>query len=199
MSLIRAAHRSGTFGSTPRARGFTLVEVLIAMIVIAIGILGVASMQLMSFQNNQGAYLRSQATVLAMDFLDRIRSNRGGWQNGAYDNFAIAKADDAPDKQACISTAAGCSATQLANQDKYELARHFYDLENQTGYKPTLPQGRATVVRTVVTDADGIDQFTNEYTVTIFWRQKDYAQDADNNLIRQADAENAVQLRTIVR
>ena len=63
--------------SYPSMQGFTLIEVLIAVLVLSIGLLGLASLQAASLKNNYGAYMRSQASILANDMADRIRSNPG--------------------------------------------------------------------------------------------------------------------------
>ncbi|MCS6948044.1 MAG: type IV pilus modification protein PilV, partial [Steroidobacteraceae bacterium] len=68
-----------------KARGFTLIEALIAVLVLSIGLLGIAGLQLASLQTNSVAYQRSQATMLAYDLLDRMRANRTAALNGAYD------------------------------------------------------------------------------------------------------------------
>ncbi|EHQ53729.1 Tfp pilus assembly protein PilV-like protein [Ectothiorhodospira sp. PHS-1] len=57
--------------------GVSLIEVLIAVLVISIGLLGVAGLQAVSVQLNQNAYLRSQATHLAYEISDTVRA-RGG-------------------------------------------------------------------------------------------------------------------------
>ncbi|WP_295467940.1 type IV pilus modification protein PilV [uncultured Pseudomonas sp.] len=59
-----------------RQNGATLIEVLVAMLILAIGLLGLAGLQTISVQSNQGAYFRSQATILANDIVDRMRANR---------------------------------------------------------------------------------------------------------------------------
>jgi type IV pilus assembly protein PilV len=58
-----------------RSRGFTLLEILIAMVVLSIGMLGVAALQGVGMRSNHGAYLTSQASLLAYDMADRIRAN----------------------------------------------------------------------------------------------------------------------------
>lgn len=63
--------------SPARMLGFTLLEVLIAVVILSIGLLGVAGLQATGMRNNHDAYLRSQATVLAMDISDAMRANRG--------------------------------------------------------------------------------------------------------------------------
>jgi type IV pilus assembly protein PilV len=59
----------------PNSRGFTLLEILIAMVVLSIGMLGVAALQGIGMRSNHGAYLTSQASLLAYDMADRIRAN----------------------------------------------------------------------------------------------------------------------------
>jgi type IV pilus assembly protein PilV len=65
-------------------KGFTLVEALVALLVLSIGLLGVAALQLTALQNNNNALFRSQATYLAYDIADRIRANRGSALAGGY-------------------------------------------------------------------------------------------------------------------
>ena len=57
------------------AGGFTLIEVLVALVVLAVGLLGLAALQVMSLKYNQTAYNRNQATVIANDLADRMRAN----------------------------------------------------------------------------------------------------------------------------
>lgn len=66
-------------------RGFTLLEVLIAIVVLSIGLLGLAGLQANGMRQNHSSNLRSQATFLAYDIMDRIRANRQtALDNGAY-------------------------------------------------------------------------------------------------------------------
>jgi type IV pilus assembly protein PilV len=69
--------------------GFTLLEVLVAMLVLSIGLLGLAGLMASSMRNNQSAYHSTQATWLAYDILDRIRANRAGALAGAYDGASL--------------------------------------------------------------------------------------------------------------
>jgi len=56
--------------------GMTLIEILVALVVISVGLLGVAALQVVSLRSSQGSYLRTQATALAGDIIDRMRGNR---------------------------------------------------------------------------------------------------------------------------
>ena len=62
--------------SSRRARGFTLVEALVALLALSIGLLGIAAMQMSGLKSNLSAAWRSQATYLAYDIIDRMRANR---------------------------------------------------------------------------------------------------------------------------
>lgn len=68
-----------------RIQGFTLVEALVALLVLSIGLLGVAGLQLTALKNNNSASFRSQATYLAYDITDRMRANRARAVSGLYD------------------------------------------------------------------------------------------------------------------
>jgi type IV pilus assembly protein PilV len=61
--------------SARRQQGFTLLEVLIALVILSIGLLGIAALQGVGLRSSQGAYLTSQAGLLAYDMADRIRAN----------------------------------------------------------------------------------------------------------------------------
>lgn len=87
-----------------REGGFSLVEVLVALLVLSIGLLGLAGLQAGSVRANHGAYLRSQATALGYDMLDRMRANRTSALNGNYD--------------VAMSASAPTSTTTLADKDK---------------------------------------------------------------------------------
>ncbi len=69
-----------------RQAGFTLIEILVAMLILAIGMLGIAAMQLRGLQYNHDAYLRSQVNLLAYDISDRMRLNRDNAANYVQDN-----------------------------------------------------------------------------------------------------------------
>lgn len=75
------------------SEGFTLIEVLIAVLVMSVGLLGIAALQTATVQFNRDAYLRSQATSLAYDIADRMRANRSAALAGSYD---VTAANPAP-------------------------------------------------------------------------------------------------------
>jgi len=105
--LKHNAHASG------RQEGFTLVEVLIAVLVLLIGLLGLAGLQAQALRSNQIAYMRTQATILAYDIIERMNANRAAALAGSYDGAAGTQNTD------CTSTTA-CSSAAMAANDVYE-------------------------------------------------------------------------------
>ncbi|MEM9401986.1 MAG: type IV pilus modification protein PilV [Pseudomonadota bacterium] len=91
-------------------QGFTLIEVMIALLVLSIGLLGLAGLQVTALQNNQGAFMRSQATALAYDLADRMRANVLGTISG---NYIMANAGADTD----CGTATGCTPQAMAQND----------------------------------------------------------------------------------
>ncbi|HDQ41683.1 MAG TPA: type IV pilus modification protein PilV [Desulfonatronum sp.] len=78
--------------------GFSLLEVLVGLIILAVGLLGLAGLQVMSLRQNNDAYLRSQATLMAYDILDRMRANRSHAIDGRYEiDFDESPASSLPD------------------------------------------------------------------------------------------------------
>lgn len=79
--------------NTRQNKGFTLLEVMIAVFVLSIGLLGLAHLQVVTLKTTQSADLKSQASILAVDMLNRMKAN----QNAAYaGNYAIDIDDDPP-------------------------------------------------------------------------------------------------------
>lgn len=59
-----------------------MIELLVAVLVMGIGVLGITGLQMVSLQNNRGALVRAEAVQLAYDMMDRIRANPGGNYGG---------------------------------------------------------------------------------------------------------------------
>lgn len=81
-------NKSSQLSAGRKQAGFTLIEVLVAMVILALGLLGVAGLQATSMRNAHSGYLRSQATILAYDIVDRMRANVSQARLGAY-NVAL--------------------------------------------------------------------------------------------------------------
>src|SRR5205823_8122048 len=101
-------------------RGFTLIEMLVALVVLAVGMLGVASLFGISLHSGSSAITRMQAVNLATDLADRIRANRaaGDAPNNAYGGAAAING--------CTGAAAvSCTPAQMAADDLYWWQRQL--------------------------------------------------------------------------
>lgn len=129
--------------------GFTLIEVLIAMLVLAIGLLGLAALQATGLKNNLSAYTRSQATQLAYDMSDRMRANRADTQNLAASTYVTVVPTVAVAKANCEQVANACSAVDMAENDLFIW---------NNAITTVLPMGQGTIA------LNG-----SIYTITINW------------------------------
>jgi type IV pilus assembly protein PilV len=139
--------------------GFSLVEVLIALVVLSVGMLGIAALLLSSLQGSRVALERTQAVTLAADIAERIRSNRAA--GNAYDTVdgTVAPAINV----ACEQGGTVCDAATMASND---LKRW------QDAIAATLPTATGTVI------VEGITTVLNRYTITVSWAQSGEANPA---------------------
>ncbi len=114
-----------------RESGFSIVEVLVALLVLAIGLLGLAALQAQGLRFNHDAYVRTQATNLAYEIVDRMRTNRDN-----LDAYTLADPGDACDPtDASVEMDLNCwydsLATALPGGDGLISANgvdNFYDI-----------------------------------------------------------------------
>jgi type IV pilus assembly protein PilV len=121
--------------------GFNLLEAMVALLIISIGFLGIATLQARGQQFNQTAYLRSQATFLATDLMDRMRINENMAKQGSYKKTPPSNAPDCESKP--------CSEFETVD---YDLANWYERM------KTTLPDGKTTITWQ-----------SPYYTITIQW------------------------------
>lgn len=130
--------------------GFSMIEVLVTMIVIAIALLGSAGLQAYALKTNLGGQYRNQAAFLVSDIVDRMEANKTAVLNG---NYALAAGAAAPTALSTACQNALCSDAQLAQ----------YDVTNwQFNVSQNLPQGTASIV------ANG----ASTYTIVVNWVER---------------------------
>lgn len=92
--------------------GFSLLEVLIALAVLSVGLLGLAALQTVGLRMGHDSYQRTQATMLAYDMADRMRANPVAVAAGTYNGVTELTSNGTTD---CVTTT--CTPTDLANYD----------------------------------------------------------------------------------
>ncbi|MDZ7644016.1 MAG: type IV pilus modification protein PilV [Woeseiaceae bacterium] len=108
-------------------RGFTLIEVLIALVIMSVGMLGIAGLYVHSMQAGRTSLFRHHAVILAGDVADRIRANPN----------AAAAYTGAGANSNCVNGGINCTPAQMAAHD-------IWLWEQQAA--ETLPNGDVTVV-----------------------------------------------------
>lgn len=128
--------------------GIALIEVLVAVLILGVGLLGMAAMQVQSSQMTNGAEQRTQAVLLTADMMDRIRANR--MNRADYDGLVVD-----PDNTACATDFTPNAAVSVSVNDIAEWSNLVVCL---------LPEGSAGVT---------VNNVTGEVTVTVDWVKQD--------------------------
>ncbi len=148
-------------------RGTSLLEVLIAAVIVAVGLLGIASLQLKSIQNSSNAQYRAVATDIAWTMADRMRANLSG--DNDYSNLTAT----------CAAAVQSCAmvptATNAASTDSCSAAQiAAYDIESvlcTVGGEAELPGGTLSIGACVDAQAgDGDDCSPHStFEITVSW------------------------------
>lgn len=146
-------------GAKNRLRGFSLVETMVALVVLSVGLLGVARMYVFSLQNGRTALLNSQAVILAAGMADRIRVNRT-----AGIDYAGAAADFG-----CVDGGVDCTPAQMAAND---LLVWRAEVTN------AIPNGQATI-------AVDVGTLPTTYVITVRWNDTGSVEPAQYQLTVQ--------------
>lgn len=144
--------------------GFTMLEVLISIVILAFGLLGIAGLQVFALANSQNASQRLTATALANDMADRLKTNMGGVDSGSYNapNLSSYKS-----RSGCTAVGANCTPEEAATNDLFEW---------QNMVAANLPNGVGIVCRDSTPD-DGANASSHGcdnngivmYVIKIWW------------------------------
>ena len=162
-------------------RGFSLLEVLIAVVVVSVGFLATARMQIEGLRSSQNAYFLSQATFMMRDMADRMRANPEGISNGDYRGIETSTTTTWP---ACMTSQTECSATDIATADLASWSRYLHVAPNSVGFIPTLPSSDSIPAKgTVSFDIGDVDDINDDtYTISVFWSERIGTADAEQSL-----------------
>jgi type IV pilus assembly protein PilV len=130
-----------------KQKGVALLEVLVAVMILSIGFLATSRMQIMGMRFNQGAFFKTQASVMSADMADRMRVNLSGVESGQYDSIDTSTGQTDP---GCMTT--GCSPTELAQLDAWQWSQSI---------KNTLPDATGTVTND-----------NNIFEIEVQWKEK---------------------------
>ncbi len=168
--------------------GLSLIEILITVVVLSIGLLGIAGMQAFGMRYSHDSYARSQATMLANELIERMHANPDAVSNGDYKAAVDAldctsvNNDPAHPMNAAPSctgstTSELCTVSQLAVLDSFRIGcGQFLAVPNALvgGANNLLSNGQVAITCTdsspgVAPECEG----DNNRTVTITWQDPD--------------------------
>jgi type IV pilus assembly protein PilV len=154
-------------------RGFSLIEVLVALIILGVGMLGLGRLFLVTVQANASSTSRTVAVNLVADLADRIRANRTA--TTAYQSTSATISTTAP-TPACVGGALAfapiCTPAQMAAYDLYQ-----WDSEVRCAGATSC--WAATPSWTMVYTANAATAGPNTYTITLNWVEPGTGQGLD--------------------
>lgn len=162
--------------------GFTLLEVLVALLVMSIGLLGIGKLMMLSARANDSAYMRSQATALGYTILDAMRANRQAAIVQGYDTAMGVFPGASPGCGTTVAT--GCTSGQQAQNDLWQWG---------TALGVQLPLGQGSVTTVTAPDTStGANNITA--TIVVQWADKVAEQSFGN----AAGNINSITLETVL-
>ncbi len=142
-------------------KGVGLIEVLVALVILSVGLLGIASLYVTALQAKTTSLSRMKAVILAQDMADRIRANPSGLNNYALTISTTKTALPNPD---CSTTTVICSAAQIALYDKYQWDNMIYDTTRGMNLPGLVSRSITVTAATSTTPAT--------VTIDLIWQEK---------------------------
>lgn len=145
-------------------RGIGLLEVLIAIVLLSIGFLAAARMQIEGMRYSQDAYHLSQARFMLLDMTERMRVNREALDGTSYRARSTAAGTSNP---GCVTNNIPCSAADIAIADLHAWSRNLHPAAGDTDFTPLLPSSDSIPARGDIT----FNAADNVYTVSVQWSE----------------------------
>jgi len=167
--------RNARISRRKHSRGVSLIELLVAVLVMGIGVLGITGLQLVSLQNNRSALMRAEAVQLAYDMMDRVRANPTGTPLGLpYSGFDLT--DAPPAITDCYAN--NCSEADMVTFDQavWKCSLGGFNADSECvdmrtdgllppiDEQPGLPDGDGSIA---------VDNVTGVVTVVVEWTAQD--------------------------
>ena len=157
--------------------GIGLIEILVAVVVMSLGFLAAARMQVEGMRFSQSAYYQSQAHFLANDMIDRMRSNMPGVLAGEYSNMTTSSSATQPN---CIV----CTPGEVASVDLFEWSSNLHPLTGAAGFVPALSEPSSGQVSKIGTTGQ-------RYAVALSWTEVVQGDNRDQSLTIQFELETS--------
>lgn len=155
-----------------KQHGLSLIEILVTVVILSIGLLGIAATQTLGLGYSNDSYLRSQATMLANELTERMSINLDAVDANDFNINTYALTGCAVAPAAICEGAVNCTPQQLATYDLYRIACG-YNVGSNDGVVNIFPNASFNVScidSDAGVDADPCTNGSN-HSVTISWQR----------------------------
>lgn len=159
--------------------GVGLIEILIAVVIMSLGFLAAARMQVEGMRFSQSAYYQSQAHFLANDMIDRMRGNIPGV---ILDEYSNEETSSSAAKENCNI----CTPSEIADLDLFEWSASLHPLTGAAGFIPALYAPASGKINKIPNN-DNPDQ--QRYEIVMSWTELIQGEDEDQTLSIRFDLE----------
>jgi len=154
-------------------QGMTLVEVMIALVILSVGLLGLAGLQIHGLRGSSNSNSRVQAIFIASDMAERMHANPVEFKtNLAYKSITLNASACGTQPTNCDTATANCSSTQLFTFDNFNICQSMAD---------NLPFG---AIMTVTCDLGAACVPNSTHTLTLSWND---LQDANIDISKNSN------------
>ena len=159
-------------------KGFTLVEILVSLLILSVGMLGMAGLQISGMRNSATSSYRTDATQLSYDIVDSIRANTLAVDGNVFEEIEVDHDDTLVDPQkSCLQTSttatvSSCTSAEMAAVDLYDWI---------TRVRQKLPNASVSIQCNDLdgTDGDDCTEFST-HTIMLSW-DENVDGDVDNS------------------
>lgn len=162
-------------GNPHQQHGIGLLEVLLAVILLSVGFLATARMQVEGMRYSQGAYAMSQAKFMVLDMTERMRANRSGMNSNVYKDKSTSAGTFNP---SCVVNGTACSPQDIALADIHAWSQNLHPASGSTGFTPLLPSSPSIAASGTIT----YDAAEGSYSVAVQWSEAVNGTDTAQNL-----------------
>ena len=176
---LKNVHSSCYLGA--KQTGYSLIEILVSALILSVGVLGVASLQVVGLKGTQQSYTKQQAMSVVQNLTERMRSNKEAVLAG---NYVLTGVDTiaCDEVKTCGGAASDCSAEDLATADKFELVCGYkVGTGSRTG---AIKNENADDISTfidgdlIISCTNGVDNCaTGNMTIQLNWSERPFGEE----------------------
>ena len=181
--------------SPTKNHGFSLLEILISLVILSVGMVGLAGLKIVAIKGENESHFRHEASLLMMELADRIRANPAGVDAGSYEAHDGISVTTAPSP---LCDDGSCSASQLATFDMYSVAKKISVAVPGSSVSITCPSNDCSTISAIEEDNSdpaspiaAAPERKKNHTVLITWKVKKQ-KDEDGALSDDVDEQSHV-------